>query len=276
MESEEINHGWGLSIISSKCPLLSKNRLIAWHGSNEYSVGWYYGTDIWHCHAPLIENYGSGSYWRNGDEITLIVDCKAYTIKYLLNGKDLGVAIKNFNKLLKSDINDRYYVIISIQHNQNSLTLMDSVIFGDDKKNEKNNIEIIHNNINNNNKWRSIFKPFSKKPKKNKNDLNKKQVRSKSVDIGVLEKQDKNKDIDISIINEELDTKKDEEIKLLRDKLTKTTKISVAVKQKYDDILNKYGDLEKINNRNERELARLKEEVESNKKRNSIKQRKFT
>lgn len=74
----------------------------------------------------MKDKYGSDRYWKSGDEVEMTVDCRNYTISYKLNGRNLGVAAYNFNELLDSTINDRYYAIISIKRGQNSVTLLDA------------------------------------------------------------------------------------------------------------------------------------------------------
>eukprot|EP01083_Nonionella_stella_P021583 59821_1 len=226
----------GIGIISSKCPLVSANQSIAWHGSNAYSIGWYYGTEIWHEHAPLRSNYGNGSYWKSGDEIQLIVDCKNYTLQYRLNGMDLGIAASNFDKLLNSDKRCHFYVIISVQHNMNAITLMDAHRYREDRKQRRNSRNDSHfdscSTLS-----RPVSNPFI------------------SVDSS-------------SFVTKKEDTKRceDEEMESLRDKLMFSTKISAVFKQKWEKLIVSYRELEQVNKENTNELKKLKQVAIANQK----------
>ena len=228
----------GIGIISSKCPLLRRNKQIGWHGASRYSVGWYYGTQIWQDHAPYKGSYGNGSYWQSGDEITMIVDAKNYTLRYKLNEKDMGVAVSDFNKLLDSGINERYYVIISIQQTMNSVTLMNSYRYRDSKR-----FEPLNESPAADDKLKSFFKSAfgGKKSKARHEDMNSEVVREDN--------------------EEKLENSHDDEFDLLRNKLKLQTKSSANLKVKYEAVLRKYENLEKIKNRNESELKRMKREM---------------
>lgn len=138
-----------------------------------YSLGWYYGASIWHDHNAIKSKYGCGRYWRSGDEIEMTVDCTNYTVSYAINGKDLGVAVRDFNKLLDSPINAHYYAIVSIQRGQNALTLMNAF-----RSRNMNRYDAVHedggdpnglhskDNPNGDRKWKSFFK-FNRKSKGN-------------------------------------------------------------------------------------------------------------
>merc|ERR1712228_1103776 len=119
-------------------------------------------------------------------------------------------------KLLGSDINDRYYVIVSIQQTMNSVTLMNSYRYRDYKRNVSMNKRMEDQNNGKDHKWKSFFKPFVRNEKEN-------EAKVENADDGELE--------------------------LLRNKLDLQTKVSASLKIKYEAVMDKYKDMEQIKNK---------------------------
>jgi len=157
----------------------------------------------------------------------MVVDCKNFSLKYKLNGMDMGVAVRSFDKLFGCGMHDRYYVIVSVRNNTNSITLMNAYQFRDEKKQKIDR---------NDQKWKSFFKPFGRKAKKNEIGRNK------------LKKMD---------ISESV--RSDDEIVELKKKLEEQTKISTTLKMRLQAAMSQ-------NNKNKKVISKMKIEMMENQK----------